>query len=913
MCGMCLVDLKADDTYVWTGAYSSDWSRAGNWQVGTDSAAVAPKGNSLVYIANTGGTRAYPVIDNSLAKCKYLEIQSGATLNGGSGTLTIVAAYNGYAFKNYGSFNSGTGKVVFGIAINGVKDVMNYVSDYSVQFYDLEINCSSSTAGIKLRSSGDDFVVSNELRVTKGQLSLNTKFASCGGDLFVDSDGTLDVYLDGFAVNGDLIIDGDLNLNSGYSSTIDVDGSFTGAGSFGAENMLLKIGESMEFSGSFDEGGSTVELDGTVSGSLGMNTFYKLKVNKTSGIISMLGDVVVSNEFVFLDGSLNCGTKNLTVEANNVIVGGSLSFASASAGVFDIQDGSLIGVTGSSISAGSATFKITKNFNYTGTWDPASSTVFFYGSNDGFGFTTSSFYNLTIEKGTTNYISANSSITVTNDFLLSKGEIRFASNGLLITNGDANLNGGYLNFGTNDLTISQGDLNINNGHLSFNTGGTSNLQLTNGSIIGSIGSFEAGNSTIKVAKNWYYQGDFTEQTSTVEFNGTFNSEIIENTTFRNLKIAKDAKSKQIASTTSTTEGVGVGEGVVSFTNILTYGTGYFLGGLRTTTTAPSVNVVGYANVKRPGNSPLTVTKYTGTLPPGGTAAAVKNYLVVSVESGSTLDVVYSYYDDRELNGNTAGSMATWSSIDGGTVWTKVSEAGTDNGGRFGRNNYPVSSGINTYFTATDNSNTSLPVEFDEELFIGKYKNDVVELNWLTHSETGLRGFIVYRSENLNSNFEQIDSWEDNLTLVSKHDENGGFTTNDTEYVYNDNSVEKGKVYYYRISAYCSDTDNEYHPKTVKVETGALDSNEPEGMFLEQNYPNPFNASTNINYAVSKETNVSLVLYNSNGQIAKVLVDNVKAAGQYSVSVSNSDISTGVYYYVMKAGDFKSFKKMIVVK
>ena len=89
---------------------------------------------------------------------------------------------------------------------------------------------------------------------------------------------------------------------------------------------------------------------------------------------------------------------------------------------------------------------------------------------------------------------------------------------------------------------------------------------------------------------------------------------------------------------------------------------------------------------------------------------------------------------------------------------------------------------------------------------------------------------------------------------------------------------------------------------------------PSSFNLYQNYPNPFNPSTRIKYQVPRNSYVSLKVYNSLGQEAATLVNGMVNAGSYGVQLHSSDLSSGVYYYVMKAGEnFVQTKKMILLK
>lgn len=84
-------------------------------------------------------------------------------------------------------------------------------------------------------------------------------------------------------------------------------------------------------------------------------------------------------------------------------------------------------------------------------------------------------------------------------------------------------------------------------------------------------------------------------------------------------------------------------------------------------------------------------------------------------------------------------------------------------------------------------------------------------------------------------------------------------------------------------------------------------------FALDNYPNPFNPSTVINYELPQASQVSIAVYNTLGQEVATLVNRHQEAGAYSVSFDASQLSAGVYLYVMKAGDFTMTKQMVLVK
>lgn len=83
--------------------------------------------------------------------------------------------------------------------------------------------------------------------------------------------------------------------------------------------------------------------------------------------------------------------------------------------------------------------------------------------------------------------------------------------------------------------------------------------------------------------------------------------------------------------------------------------------------------------------------------------------------------------------------------------------------------------------------------------------------------------------------------------------------------------------------------------------------------LEQNYPNPFNPETKIEYTVSDETHVTLVVYNSLGEEVARLVDEVLPAGKYSATFSGKELPSGTYMYRLTAGTFSDSKRMMLAK
>ena len=88
---------------------------------------------------------------------------------------------------------------------------------------------------------------------------------------------------------------------------------------------------------------------------------------------------------------------------------------------------------------------------------------------------------------------------------------------------------------------------------------------------------------------------------------------------------------------------------------------------------------------------------------------------------------------------------------------------------------------------------------------------------------------------------------------------------------------------------------------------------PTVFALAQNYPNPFNPETSIRFSVPQESFVTVKVFNTLGEEVMTLVNEAKTAGTYNVSFNAKNLTSGIYFYSIKANDFTSTKKMILMK
>ena len=83
--------------------------------------------------------------------------------------------------------------------------------------------------------------------------------------------------------------------------------------------------------------------------------------------------------------------------------------------------------------------------------------------------------------------------------------------------------------------------------------------------------------------------------------------------------------------------------------------------------------------------------------------------------------------------------------------------------------------------------------------------------------------------------------------------------------------------------------------------------------LFQNYPNPFNPTTDIGFRITEFGFVNLKVYDILGREVATLVNEEKKPGTYEVEFTGSNLSSGIYFYRLKAGAFIQTKKMILLK
>ena len=212
----------------------------------------------------------------------------------------------------------------------------------------------------------------------------------------------------------------------------------------------------------------------------------------------------------------------------------------------------------------------------------------------------------------------------------------------------------------------------------------------------------------------------------------------------------------------------------------------------------------------------------------------------------------------------------------------------------------IPSGGNRQFAVIRYTGSSSPLPVELVSFTASAKLLSVELQWNTATEVNNYGFEIERT--VISDQSSVISWS-----KAGFVEGNGTTNASKEYSYNDRNVGTGK-YLYRLKQV--DRDGKFsYSQSVEVEVGNL----PKVFTLEQNYPNPFNPSTVISYQLPANSQVTLKVYDAIGREVATLVNEVKEAGNYSVTFDASRFSSGIYFARLQSGDKVQLKKMLLIK
>jgi|SRR5690554_5184859 len=217
---------------------------------------------------------------------------------------------------------------------------------------------------------------------------------------------------------------------------------------------------------------------------------------------------------------------------------------------------------------------------------------------------------------------------------------------------------------------------------------------------------------------------------------------------------------------------------------------------------------------------------------------------------------------------------------------------------------PSTSGFPDYW---ENCLAIIPDENNHPTFIfGPYPDNL---------QGTITGYKIYRSA------AHIPGQQpSNFTLLE--------TLESDEYIYTDNTVTIGNDYnarsYYVTCIYEDpwESSGETNPTNTvevrlqipqKIAAPEYITDQKNDCQLNQNYPNPFNPLTIISYSIREDSYVTLKVYDILGTLVADLVNERKEAGNYQIPFNASNLSSGLYFYILKANGFSFTKKMILTK
>ena len=515
--------VKSQTTNTWQGTGDTRWLVAGNWSLG-----VVPTAAHDVVIPDISGSLVIPLITDSRV-CNSLTIQNGGELEFASsntptlvvdedvdiitgGTLEFLTNSNsqltiGRDWSNSGTFNEGTGTVVFNSSSS--QDIA------AETFYNLYLSGGST------KTATGAINVSNDLTVTASNtiLDLTTNNLDVNGDAVVSSSGKIR------ASTATINFDNSINATGGNIE-------FTGLGT-------LNLTQTVSSLGTFTEGNSTVVFSYGGTQVLPSETYYNLTVsggNKTVG-----GNVNITNDFTVDGGTFNLNDNNLDV--NGVTSLTNSGVINITSGTFD-ADGEVNNSAGTINITSTGSLNLSNTVTDLGTVSFGSSSTVTYDEVGTQTIDNVTYNNLVIGGGNTktagNNMDVNGNLEIissttldmnsSNDYNLTlDGNFTITSGTFLAQEGSHTIKGNWSNSGT--FTHGSGTITFNGtGAQTIKTGSSSFYNLRNSNSSGNTVSLVtddfvldgSGTLTIDASSIFDLAGkNFNKQGGTVTNNGTF--------------------------------------------------------------------------------------------------------------------------------------------------------------------------------------------------------------------------------------------------------------------------------------------------------------------------------------------------------------------------------------------------------
>ncbi len=192
----------------------------------------------------------------------------------------------------------------------------------------------------------------------------------------------------------------------------------------------------------------------------------------------------------------------------------------------------------------------------------------------------------------------------------------------------------------------------------------------------------------------------------------------------------------------------------------------------------------------------------------------------------------------------------------------------------------------------------------------KIKDQSIYLNWRITSPKDISYFDIQRLDPSGKEYKTLKKnkkvkWDD---FYEKSSDGNGLRV--LKYNYEDEPDRDG-VYFYRIRAFNESSELMFTSDDIKIGISGL-----KNFKLEQNFPNPFNPTTSITYDVYEDASIKLKVFDIIGREVTTLVDKFQTTGTYTVEFDASkfsNLTSGIYFYMLATEKFSEVKKMILTK
>ncbi len=196
-------------------------------------------------------------------------------------------------------------------------------------------------------------------------------------------------------------------------------------------------------------------------------------------------------------------------------------------------------------------------------------------------------------------------------------------------------------------------------------------------------------------------------------------------------------------------------------------------------------------------------------------------------------------------------------------------------------------------------------------FTADFQSNSVLLHWTTTYENNLLGYNIFQNTENNSS----TSIKINPVII-----NANNTVQQSEYTFTDIEYSPNVPNYYWLQSVNLEGETLFSEPLVITPVAIADNVQSSVKdILYSNFPNPFNPSTQFSFYLNNDKNISLEIYNSRGQLVRTLFTGYLTKGLHREFLWNGqndkglNVGSGFYYFLLKSGNDRMGKKIILMK